>query len=167
MSQAIMDFSNLEPVRIPLKVGTKSYVIMEASAGAAVAYENAMSGAIRFAHNSPERIQGMAEADPILVSNCVGKADGSGGLRLDTDGNPVTLGIKEVKAWPNSVFRAVYDKIKEISPDLEKKIVTIEGLTSQIDKLTEQRDKMIADRDAKKTEGDSPNDKGATTGISV
>jgi hypothetical protein len=90
-------------VEIPVSIGETDYLLREASGGVATKYKNALAKATKFKDGKVSSIDGINDAEPLLVSLCLFKKDGS----------PVNINV--VKLFKNSTQEALFDKAKEIS----------------------------------------------------
>jgi hypothetical protein len=121
-----LDFSSLVPIEIYIPIMGKHYRLREASAGAAAQYKSQQMKAGKWSEDG--RIIGVdgsaAEVEPLLVSLCLYRVDGpEAAIATDDNGNPDPrhlVPIQQVKAWPNRIQQALYDKALEIS-DLKPK----------------------------------------------
>lgn len=105
-----IDFSDLTPIEIPVKIGSKSYVLREASGDVACRYRNKLLQSTRFSDGKPSSIEGMADAEPLLISLCLWeKYDDKGA----TKERPVLL--QEVRSWPSKIQKKLFDTAKRIS----------------------------------------------------
>jgi len=105
-----LNFDDLTPIEIPVRIQGKNYVLREASGDAACRYRNAV---LACAQLTPEgkavSVRNLADVEPLLVSLCL----------FDEKGNPVS--VNQVRKWPARVVKALYEKAKEISDlDLEE-----------------------------------------------
>jgi hypothetical protein len=129
MTALELDFADLAPIEVPVKVnGVPKYVLVEASGAAAVAYRNMVSKAAKMVDGKVTGLDGIADAEPLLVSLCLSPVDDAaykrdGVVRATRANNNdlVTLHVSRVKAWPYRFQRALFDKVMEISPDLREK----------------------------------------------
>lgn len=116
MNTEPMDF-DLAPIRIPVTVRGKRYILSDATAGAVVQYRNALMKSTRMIDGKVSGVEGMADAEPLLVSLCLSNLSKDDPLAPATDpgGNPVPVGIAVVKSFPSSAMKILFDRIKEIS----------------------------------------------------
>ena len=97
-----MDFDG-----VPVRVGDKSYRLVEASGKAVVAYRNAvMASAVYGANGKPTGVRNLASVEPLLVSLCL----------VGEDNKPVHQSV--IQNWPSRIQKWMFDKVKEMS-DLE------------------------------------------------
>lgn len=116
----VIDFGDLQPTVIPVKYGGKLYFLTEASVGAAVAFRNATTRAARVLDNKVQGFDGLADAEPILISKCL-YAEKDGKLPVNPDGTPDSqylVPLEVLMRWPNQVQRRLFDKVREVSPGL-------------------------------------------------
>lgn len=100
----MLDFSDSEFRSIDVKIGEKEYVLQEASGDAVCIYQNAMTKGVTLnSDGKPEKISGLADADPLLVSHCL----------FDSRGNSVP--VMFVRSLPNRIQEALVKELKEMS----------------------------------------------------
>ena len=99
---------------------------------------------------NPEQIinDGLAEAEPLLVSLCLRQKLDDGVTR------PVTLDI--VLSWPNRVIKPLFEKCKEIS-DLGEGPEGVEEMVKERDRLDKEID------ETKKKEEERKNSQGISS----
>ena len=145
-----LNFEDLTPIERPVSIGQKKYILREASEGAACQYRNATLKGARMADGKIVGMDGVADAEPLLVSLCLHPVGPNDKIRLDTSGNPVPTDLRIIRAWPPRVVRALFDTLKEISPGLEEK----EDQKALEKRFAETTEKLVAlsesgrDRDA-------------------
>ena len=100
---------DLEPIEIPIKVGSKNYILCEADGAGATAYQNAQLEATELRNGKPFRMKGFANAEPLLVSYCL--------YELGPDGSRsnIRVPLKTIQSWPGRIQKALAAKAKEIS----------------------------------------------------
>ena len=111
------DFGDLAPKEIPVKVGAKEYVLREPSGDAAVKYRNAVMKSTKFtAEGKPTGIDGLADAEPLLVALCLFEKG------KDKDGNAMftKVSVDMVRAWPARIQKKLFAKAQEMGDLLEK-----------------------------------------------
>jgi hypothetical protein len=145
-----MEFDDLPPIEVPVKVKQPSgppklYLLKEASADVARQYKNATMRAAKLVGGEVVGMDGIADAELLLVSLCLfdarweGSPDGEGGGRyVQATGNPV--GLAKVRAMKYKTVKSMFDKVQEISNLSDKD--TIEGLDRQIAGLQKRREKL-------------------------
>lgn len=122
LSKIDLDFSDIDPIQLVVKIGEFKYILREASADAAVKYRNIAIGASRFEEGKIVSISGAADAEPLLVSCCLFllKPDEKGTTVIMEDGKPVKYSeypvpVSTVRTWSNRIVGPLYKKVKEIS----------------------------------------------------
>lgn len=135
-------FETLEPTFVPVAFGPnkeKKCVLCSASEGAAVQYRNAALKAAKMVDGKIVGMDGVANAEPLLVSLCTSPEDHNhpGQPRRDTNGNPVPTPLNVVMSWPPHVVAKLFETIKAISPGLEEK-ETREVLEKRFGETTEK-----------------------------
>lgn len=133
---------DLKPVEVPVKIGEQRYVLREASEEAARQWNNAKLRAARMnADGKTTSIEGLADAEPLLVSLCLCLIDPkTGEIRTDRNLNPVTVALATVLGWPARVVKPLYEKALAIS-NLDGKD-TPEALEAAIANLQERLAKL-------------------------
>lgn len=107
------DFSDLTPVTQEIKnLGKRNYLLHEASTEAAKKYKNCQYASAKYGDGKLERIEGRADADPLLLSLCITYDDG------DEKGQLVPLRV--INNWPERVTKPMIDWVKDHS-DLDDK----------------------------------------------
>ena len=103
----------------------KRYILTEASADAAAKYRNAPMKAMK---TNPEGkivgIEGLADGELVLVSQCLFHSGPDGELRLDSYGNPnrdYLVSEAEIRGWPNKIQKDMYEAIRLMSPSIIEK----------------------------------------------
>lgn len=105
------DFGDLTPREDTFTLYGKEYVLREASADAACKYRNAIIRGAKFSDGKISGADGLADAEPLLVSLC---------LFEKTDKGDRAVPINVVRGWPNRVQKPLFDRIKEISELVEE-----------------------------------------------
>lgn len=117
-----LNFDDLAPKEIPASIGGKKYILRQASEGAAVAYRNAALKAAKMVDGKIVGMDGVANAEPLLVSMCIHPLDhNTGKPRLLPSGDPAPTPLATVMSWLPHVVTKLFATIKEISPGLEEK----------------------------------------------
>ena len=102
------DFEGLTPKTKEVKnLGKRNYLLHEASTDAATRYKNAQFASAKYGDGKLERIEGRADAEPLLLSCCITYEDG------DEKGQLVPL--KVVKQWPERVTKPMIEWVKDNS----------------------------------------------------
>lgn len=162
LSPINFDRDDLSPIEIPVKIAKKYYVLKEAKGDIATRYKNftlrmiaitkdgmdmrmgsrkplgAETGGVRVVE------EGMADADPFLVSLCLFEVTDSN----RTSGTKEGLGkvaLSWVRDLPNPILDTLVDRVKAISHIGQPS--TLEEIEAAISDLSEQRDKLIEDGD--------------------
>ena len=158
---APMDFGDLQPIEVPVTApGGDRYVLREAGAGACTAYENAQARALKFDDGKMTGLEGIYDADLLVLGLCLHPVDKTSGRVLRDQ----TTSVETIKAWSARVYKPLVERLKEISPNLERK-ETEDTLVKQIANLQKKLD------DLRKTKGQedlaTKNSPGATAGTSA
>lgn len=159
VSLEAMNFDDLAPVSVPVSVKKEKYLLTEASAGAAIAYDNAKMKAMRMADGKLVGFEGMYDADLVLLSSCLHRVDKGTGQVVTLNGLPVPTPVQVIRNWPDRVYKPLVARLKEISPELQDK-ETEETLEKQLEiiqtKLTDLRRKKEAAKPQDDEEDDGP-----------
>lgn len=126
-----LNFDDIALIEIPVKIGSKRYVLREATGDAACKYKNAQMACAKFnADGKPAGVGNMADTEPLLVSLCL--------FEVDDQGQPLktSVPLQTVRGWPARIQKALFEKVQAIS-QLEIK-ETKETLTEKIDRMREQ-----------------------------
>jgi SpoU rRNA methylase family enzyme len=129
------DFADLMPQAVPLTLGGKRYVLREASAAAAARWRNAVLRSTKMDNGKVVSVDGLADAEPLLVSLCV--------FEVAADGVEKQVPLDTVRSWRASVVKALFEKAKAIS-ELDEKD-TKESLQEKVDRLRERMAELDAD----------------------
>lgn len=117
----MIEFDDLAPVEVPVKVkGAMRFVLVEASAEAAVRYRSACAKSFKYDDGKIVGAEGLAAAEPLLVSLCLYHSTEESAPKLpngDLD-NSKRVDLKTVLSWPSHVQKQMFDRIMEISPGL-------------------------------------------------
>jgi hypothetical protein len=142
-----MVFDSLEPKEIPVTLAGKSYVLREASEGAASARQSAISASMKFGPDgNPTGVVGnIGDADAVLLAHCLYEADEDGKIRLLPNGDPdprYLVPAQKIRGWLSRVTKPLIAKLKEISDLGESEKDTPESIDEKIMRLREQRVKL-------------------------
>jgi hypothetical protein len=123
-------FDDITPIEVEVFVGKEKYILRETSGAARVIYDNARLACYEYQEGKLVKVHDMANIEVLLVSLCLFMGDGV---------TPVSE--ISIKVWPGRVYKALYEKAREISGMSE----TPENLEEQIKllqkQLSEYRDK--------------------------
>jgi hypothetical protein len=124
-----VEFSTKRRETPPFKIDDAPFILKGCTAAGAKQYRAASLIGAEMQVGSDDsrtirRMQGLVEAEPLLVSLCLFKIDGD---------KHVAVTQKTVESWPSSVVKQLYETAKDIS-DL--------GEEEDLAKLTKERDKL-------------------------
>jgi hypothetical protein len=123
-------FDDISPIEVEVFVGKEKYILRETSGAARVIYDNARLACYEYQEGKLVKVHDIANIEVLLVSLCLFMSDGV------TPVSEVTI-----KMWPGRVYKALYERAREISGMSE----TPENLEEQIKllqkQLSEYRDK--------------------------
>lgn len=141
-----IDFGDITPITVAVTINGEHYQLREASGDAACRYRNALLKCTQLGpEGKPQRLEGMGDTEPFLVSLCLFKENGA----------PVNAAT--VRAWPSRVQKRLFETAKRISKLDEDE--TIESLEKQLADVQSKLNKL--------REGNDPNSPSATTDGSV
>lgn len=144
---------------IPVRVRGKDYILTEAGGDATAKFRNANAKCARFEDGKFVGVSGpIADVEAILVAACVFETNGDGKMKIDGRGLPMAVSMNTVRDWRPDTTKALFEKIKEISPWLGEK-ETREVLEKRLAETQEKLDRFDEDE-----AGNLP---GATTAGSV
>jgi hypothetical protein len=110
-----LEWDDLEPIQVPVRVGQKRYVLREASEAAAATYRNAGLRSARMNDGKVVGIEGAADVQALLVSLCLFHfVAGKDGQQL-----PIPVSLEAVRSWPARVVLKLFERAKQIS-DLDE-----------------------------------------------
>ena len=119
------------PIEVPVSIQGKKYVLREASGDAARKYHNAVLSSTQLGpEGKPSRIKGMADVEPLLVSNCL--------FSVDDEGQQVPVLLQTILDWPARVQKGLFERIKDISDLVE------EGEVEELEKALEKAKQRVA-----------------------
>ena len=116
-------FDDITPIEVEVFVGKEKYILRETSGAARVIYDNARLACYEYQEGKLVKVHDIANIEVLLVSLCLFMSDGV------TPVSEVTI-----KMWPGRVYKALYEKAREISGMSE----TPENLEEQIKLLQKQ-----------------------------
>jgi hypothetical protein len=124
-------YDSLVPITVPVKLGEKDFVLVEASEEASMKYRDKMTTGMTFVDGKPNSMPtGAIEAEAALVAGCLFECYTDKG---ETKHRPVSLPY--VLKLPRRIVRDLFDRAKEISGiDVD----SVEVIEKQIARLTEQ-----------------------------
>lgn len=107
------NFDSLEEIRIPVSIEGQKYVLKEADGEAAVLYRNATMKSFKLgSEGKPQSIDGLAEAEPLLVSKCLFKLVEN---RDTGEIKEAAVSLVWVKKLKNRILKPLFEKAQEIS----------------------------------------------------
>lgn len=128
-------FDDITPIEVEVFVGKEKYILRETSGAARVIYDNARLACYEYQEGKLVKVHDIANIEVLLVSLCLFMSDGV------TPVSEVTI-----KMWPGRVYKALYEKAREISGMSE----TPENLEEQIKLLQKQLSEFKAKEDTLK-----------------
>jgi hypothetical protein len=136
-----LDFTDLTPIEVPVKIGNKRYILCEAPHAVAKRYRaESLRGAEldmdqTTGKTTMRQFQGLASGESLLLSLCLHE------LLPNEEGDqfkkrkPVTQAF--IESLPDRVTKSLYEKLMEICPSL-KETETLENLYKQRDRINEK-----------------------------
>lgn len=150
-----MRFDDLSPIEIPVSIKNTPYILREAGAGAAVAYENARLKAAKMNDGKLSGFDGMFDADLILLSMCLFQVDKGTGQIITDNGVPRSTPVQTIRGWLDRVYKPLLVRLKAISPSLEEK-ETEETLVKQLENIQQKLDDLRKKKAPAIEEDDGP-----------
>lgn len=131
MNTEPMNFDDILPVAVDVSIGSKPYILREASGEAARAYRNAVLRAARPSKDGSRLTlgEGMPEAETLLVSLCLFEI---------TDKGERPVRKQTILEWPNRVQNDLFDRAKQIS----KGLVNEETEESLLKEIADAQEKL-------------------------
>ena len=127
---------DLEPAAIPVRIGTRSYVLHEATAGDGMRYRNEIMDRVETNEQGKVvKTHNIGDVEPMLVSLC---------LRT-SDGEPVSL--NDVLAMPSRVVRSLFTEAKKVSglDETDDEETLVKQIADAQEKLSQIRKGKAAD----------------------
>ncbi len=141
-NELAIDFGDITPIVVSVTINQERYELREATGDVACRYRNALLKCTQLGpEGKPQKIEGMADIEPFLVSMCLFKENGA------------AVNAAVVRAWPSHVLKKLFETAKEISKLDEDE--TVESLEKQKAAIEKQL--------AKLREGNDPNSPSGTT----
>lgn len=139
-----MVFDDPTPAKVEVTIGGEEYVLKEASGDTAVKYRNMLLRATKMSDGKVSGIDGMADAEPYLVSACLFRIVDMKGTRTE-----VPVALAAVRAFKDSILKQLFERVKKISGLDDKE--TEQSLKKKIADLTAKLEalKGSGDDDAK------------------
>lgn len=137
MDSLTFDEKDLAPIEIPVKLGNRNLVIVEAPEGLASKYQSAQMRSMKMIENADgsktANITDITDTQALLLSFCLFEVTETGGRK--------TIPLDEIKRLPHRIVQPLFEKAEEISGLKMKE--TEETLTKRLkdtqDKLTKIR----------------------------
>jgi hypothetical protein len=127
-------FDTIDLQEVPVQIAGKHYTLREANGEAARRYRNALLRAAKLGPDGkPVSIDGMADAEMILVNECL----------IDKSGRKTPIQV--LGSWPASIIKKLFNKAYAMSDLKEGEEDTIEGLKKRKERL----EKELAETKAK------------------
>lgn len=134
-----LEFDDLAPVRVPVRLGARHFVLRPATAGEVIQYRNFIVRTTKV--NTQDRsasTQGYADSEPYLLAMCL--------TEVKEGGREVPVSIQTIKGWRNEVLNKVFDLLQRISGMLEEEEKpTREQLLAQREELDGKLAELPAD----------------------
>ncbi len=104
-----MVFENLAPVRVPITIGTKQYVLQEADEGQVLSWRNAGMRGMKVVKGDVVGFHNVADSDAELLRSCLFEVNARG----DGKDGPVAIGF--IRGMKHTVFDPIFTRLKKIS----------------------------------------------------
>jgi hypothetical protein len=106
-----LNFEDLTPIEVHIKLGKEQYVLREATGDAACRYRNAMLKCSRMSGDGRvTTVEGLADVEPLLVSLCLFRVVTMNGSSTFQPADETTI-----RSWPSRIVKQLFEKCKEIS----------------------------------------------------
>jgi hypothetical protein len=102
-----LDFSSLEPIQLPVKIGNECFILREANGLAEIAFQNAINDAIVFQDGKRVGSKNLADVDSLLLSHCI--------VRVGDNGGMSAVSVEEIRLWPSKIIKKYYNVVRKIS----------------------------------------------------
>ena len=138
----IFDEETSEEVSVLVHYKGEDYLLTAASGTSASKYKNKQISGVTLKDGKPQKMQGVADADLLLLSCCLYETIAGGEV---SDENPKGLqagrlvGITIIGSWPNRVVEPLVTRLKRIS-DLDE--ADVNALIKQRDELSKRIEKL-------------------------
>lgn len=133
------DLGSLQPICEEVIIDKNRYVVTEASEDSVVQHRNVSSAAARYEGGKVVRMEGLHDAEPILVGlNIYDKKD------WDKPGVAAEpLGVDTVRVWPNRIVGVLYDIVRKLTPSMDPQPETVKEIDERIGQLAKQREELL------------------------
>ena len=137
---------DLAPIEIPVTILKKKFILREASGDAACKYRNLQLRSTKMTGSSDNKglqitsIDGIADAEPLLVSMCLFAVSDEGVV------SPKSVSEQFVRTLPSKYVTKLFEKVQEIS-GLKEELETEEVLNQQILDASSKLDKLKQGKD--------------------
>jgi hypothetical protein len=109
-----MVFDSLEPQEVPVTIAGKQYVLREASEDVACKFRNAAMRAARMTEGKVVGVDGLADAEPVLVGGCLFEKVESE-HKGETKVGWAAVGVAAVRTWPARIVKPLFERAKAMS----------------------------------------------------
>lgn len=137
-------FESLEPIQVPVKLGTKDCFLQEASESGASRYKNAALKGTKVTENADgskhASVDGVSETEVLLVSLCLFEKTENGGHK--------NVDLSFLKTLPHRIIRPLFEKAEEISGLKRKE--TKDELRKRLKEIQDKLAKYDAEEEAAK-----------------
>lgn len=114
MSKAFeLDFNDLEPTQLPVRIGGKDYALCEANGAAATKYRNESLRRMKIRDGKATDVGDLGDLEPLLVSLCLYEATLEGDQVVEVSKTKVP--IATIASWPARVQKRLFEEAKKIS----------------------------------------------------
>lgn len=107
-----LDFNDLEPIQLPVRVDGNDYALCEANGAGATKYRNESLRRMTIRDGKATDIKDLGDLEPLLVSLCLHEATLEGDKVVEI-GKKVP--IATIAGWPARVQKRLFEKAKAIS----------------------------------------------------
>lgn len=118
-----LNFNDLTPIEVPVTLGSKKYVLREASEGTSCTFNAARLRGSEITRGNDgkmtvRQLGGAADLQPLLVSLCLYAVGPDNKIVLLPNGDPdlkYLVPLATVRSWPARVVKPLFEKAKAIS----------------------------------------------------
>jgi len=126
---------------IPVTIGGVKYVLKEPDADATAKYESAKHGSVRMNEETgkPERLEGLGDIKPLLVSWCLFEM---------TEQGPKRVHEMVIRKWKSDIVNRLYDAARDMGGLVDR--LSLEDMIKERDKLNREIERQQAAKDEPK-----------------
>lgn len=120
---APMEYEDLAPVRVPVRIGSERYVLMDASADAEAKWRNFQIRCTKIRDNQLSGLDGIADSKIQLIHLCLAYANPDGSARMirvsqgggKAEEVPDLVPLSVIRRFPSRIADDLFERAKKIS----------------------------------------------------